>query len=284
MKRTGIIFFAIISLANFAFAQNNKSTQKNAQTPFVLGIVDKIQSVELNETRTLNIYLPEGYSPDSPATYPVIYLLDGSANEDFIHITGVVQFLTMIEAMPKSIIIGIANVDRKRDFTFPTSVVKDKNDYPTTGSSAKFMAFIEKELQPFIQKKYKTNNSKTLIGQSLGGLFATEVLLEKPWLFDNYFIVSPSLWWDNESLLSNASEKLKKYTGSNIHVYISVGSEGKIMESDAKHLAEILQASGKNNLHTDFVPLPDETHLTILHNSIYKGFEILYHKKSAEKN
>lgn len=115
---------------------------------------------------------------DSAITYPLIYLLDGSANEDFVHVAGVVQFLTMIGAIPASIIAGIANVDRKRDFTFATTVSHDKMYYPATGKAAKFMAFIEKELQPFIQKKYKTNTVTTIIGQSLGGLFATEVLLK----------------------------------------------------------------------------------------------------------
>lgn len=104
--------------------------------------------------------------------------MDGSANEDFVHVAGVVQFLTMIGAITASIIAGIANVDRKRDFTFATTIAQDKMYYPATGKAAKFMAFIEKELQPFIQKKYKTNNVTTIIGQSLGGLFATEVLLK----------------------------------------------------------------------------------------------------------
>ena len=133
MKQSAIIFLSFFLFTKTMFGQE----------PFVLGVVDKIQSVELSETRTLNIYLPEKYSPDSSATYPVIYLLDGSANEDFIHVVGIVQFLTMIEKMPKSIIIGIANVDRRRDFTFPTTIAQDKKDYPTTGSSAKFISFIE---------------------------------------------------------------------------------------------------------------------------------------------
>ena len=69
---------------------------------------------------------------------------------------------------------------------------------------------IEKELQPYIETKYKTNNDKTIIGQSLGGLFATEVLLKKPTLFNKYIIISPSLWWDNGSLLNQ---------NSNFHVH-----------------------------------------------------------------
>ncbi|PWS30822.1 alpha/beta hydrolase [Pedobacter paludis] len=248
-----------------------------AQEPFTLGKIEKIQSSVLKESRTLNIYLPEGYAVDSAKTYPVIYLLDGSANEDFIHIVGLVQFLTMIETMPKSIVVGIANVDRKRDFTFPTTIKEDLKDYPTTGKSEKFISFIEKELQPFIQNNYKTNESKTIIGQSLGGLLATEILLKKPQLFDNYMIISPSLWWNNESLLGEAPKYLEQQTKTNLRVYLSVGTEGKVMEGDTRKLAEILKQ--RTNLKLDFLPLPDESHLTILHNSIYKGFGILCQKK-----
>jgi predicted alpha/beta superfamily hydrolase len=265
---TGYLLF----LTSTSFAQI-----QNDSRPFVLGKTEQIHSTVLNETRVLNIYLPDSYSPDSAATYPVIYLLDGSANEDFIHIVGLVQFLTMIEKIPKAIVVGIANVDRKRDFTFPTTVKQDLIDFPTTGKSEKFIAFIEKELQPFIAKKYKTNASKTIIGQSLGGLLATEILLKKPQLFNNYMIISPSLWWNNESLLTDAT-KLIPSIKSDAKIYISVGEEGKQMIDDAKKLADLIQMN--NKLKTTFVPLMQETHLTILHNSAYKGLEIVFSKKN----
>ena len=282
MKFSSLIFSLLLFLINPALAQKDLPTQGINENSFILGIVDKIQSAELGENRVLNIYLPEGYSSDSAITYPVIYLLDGSANEDFIHIGGLVQFLTMIKAMPASIVVGIANIDRRRDFTFPTGIAEDKKNYPTTGSSAKFNAFIEKELQPFVERRYKTNNSKTIIGQSLGGLLATEILLKESGLFNNYIIVSPSLWWNNESLLSDAPKLLENQSANAIKVYISVGTEGKQMEDDAKKLAEILETFGKKNLNISFLSLPNESHLTILHNSVYKGFEILYPKKVEE--
>ncbi len=266
MKKLLLLLFVIISYSNFSFGQAPNNTLN-------IGVVENINSVELSENRTLNIYLPDGYTANDKEEYPVIYLLDGSMNEDFIHIVGVVQFLTMIEKMPKSIVVGIANVDRRRDFTFPTTIEKDKKDYPTTGSSAKFMNFIEKEAQPFIEKNYKVNASKTIIGQSLGGLFATEVLLKKPTLFTNYVIISPSLWWNDESLLAEAPKLLEQPITTKTKVYIAVGTEGKTMENDAKKLAGIL--SKTKNLKTTFEPLPKEDHLTILHNSVYKGLENL---------
>jgi len=278
MKRFINIIWALFLITNGASGQDYKSDQPADPSPFLLGRIDKIPSVVLGETRTLNIYLPEGYSPDSSSLYPVIYLLDGSANEDFIHIVGIVQFLTMIERMPKSIVVGIANVDRRRDFTFPTSVDQDKKAYPTTGGSSNFINFIENELQPYIQKKYKTRHTKIIIGQSLGGLLATEILLKKPYLFDNYLIISPSLWWNKESLLKAAPDLLAKQAPGNIKVYISVGNEEKKMVDDAKQFYAILQTSSKANPNIFFMSLPDENHLTILHNSVYKGFEMIFPK------
>jgi len=274
MTRSTALLALFITLLSYSLSAQNSKSKPAAKTPFALGVIDKIQSAQLSESRTLNIYLPDGYN-DSAASYPVIYLLDGSANEDFVHITGVVQFLVMIGQMPPSIIVGIANVDRRRDFTFPTTIAQDLKDFPTTGHSDKFMLFIEKELQPYIEKNYRTTSRKTIIGQSLGGLLAVEILLKKPELFTDYLIVSPSLWWDNESLLALAPGLLKEHPGKKANIFISVGSEGKIMQGDAAKLLELLNASGDKEMKATLLTLPEEDHLTILHNAAYKGLEAL---------
>lgn len=246
--------------------------------PFVLGVIDTIPSTELGETRTLNLYLPDGYSKDSLANYPVIYLLDGSADEDFIHIAGLVQYANFpwVNLLPKSIVVGIANVDRRRDFTYPTTIEKDKKDFPTTGHSQAFIAFLEKELQPYIQRKYSTNPNKTLLGQSLGGLLATEILYKKPYLFNQYIIVSPSLWWDNESLLATPPAFLKPDFQQKTRVFVAVGQEGKIMEQDARQLVDTLKKA-PNTAKVGFRYFGDEDHATILHLAVYEALK--YFKK-----
>ena len=188
MKHTFFLFYLFMPI--MLNAQKGNDIKQGNRKPFVLGEIREIPSAILLEKRTLNIYLPEGYQPNDTVKYPVIYLLDGSADEDFIHIVGLVQFMNFswVNVLPKSILIGIANVDRKRDFSFPTTVEQDKKDFPTTGGSEKFISFIEQELQPFIEKNYATNKFKTIIGQSFGGLLATEILFKKPTLFNNYSI------------------------------------------------------------------------------------------------
>lgn len=251
------------------------------EKPFVLGTTHTIQSVELAERRKLNIYLPPGYSKDLKASYPVIYLLDGSKDEDFIHIAGLMQFANFpwVNLLPETILVGIGNVDRRRDFSYPTTVENDKKAYPTTGGSAKFIKFIEKELQPFINKKYRTNSHRTIIGQSFGGLLATEILFKKPELFERFIIISPSLWWGNQSLLS---VERKPLSGQH-SVYVAVGKEGKVMEKTARQLHKMLEEKKKGRQKIYFKYLPREDHGTILHRAVYHAFESFMPKKENSK-
>lgn len=277
MKKLFIIFAPLVIFTIQTFAQTDIQT---GEKPFVLGTTETIRSTVLGEERKLNIYLPEGYASDEKVSYPVIYLLDGSADEDFIHIAGLMQFSTFpwVKILPKSILVGIENVDRRRDFTFPTSVEKDKKDFPTTGGSEKFIAFLEKEVQPHIERKYRTSSSKTIIGQSLGGLLATEILFKRSALFTDYIIVSPSLWWDKESLLAVPPAILKSDSSRATRVYVAVGKEGKIMERDARRLVAILKKGSAKNLKVSFQYFAAENHATIFHNAVYKAFEILNQK------
>lgn len=253
----------------------NSFGQQSNSEPLIIGKQEILYSTVLNENRILNIYLPENY--DKTKTYPVIYLLDGTFNEDFIHITGLVQYFNLQFKMPETIVVGIANVDRKRDFTFHTDSEDLKKSYPTTGHSDVFIRFLEQELQPYITKKFNTNNTKFLIGQSLGGLLATEILFKKPELFSHYLIVSPSLWWDNQSLLKQAPDLMSKQSDERRYIYLSVGGkEHIVIQKDSKKLQSIIKKSSKKNTQLLFNFMKEENHGTILHRSIYDAFLNLF--------
>jgi predicted alpha/beta superfamily hydrolase len=284
------IWLSIILLifSTTLFAQ---SKPEGNSKPFILGQIDEIFSKELGENRILNIYLPDGYQKDEKTLYPVIYLLDGSADEDFIHVAGLIQFnnFSWIKRVPKSIIVGIANIDRKRDFTYPTGIDKDLKRYPSSGKSDQFISFIEKELQPYINQKFRTNESKMIIGQSLGALLATEILFKKPLLFNKYIIMSPSLWWDNGSLLNSSSELFQENFLQKTAVYIGVGKEGlapsdipHVMEVDANLLAEKIKGTKSKNVQVYFDYLPQEDHATITHQAVFNALRLLYPLKPAE--
>ena len=270
MKRvaSGLCLLLLLAGSHSLFSQSPVST------PLTLGEQWTLESEILGESRILNVMLPHGFHPDS--AYPLIYVLDGSLHEDIIHLAGLVQFFRLQFQMPPAILIGIANVDRQRDFTFPSSLPELQEKYPTTGHSEAFIHFLAEEVKPFIRQQYRGNGAEYLIGQSLGGLLATEILLTKPELFTHYFIISPSVWWDNESLLDRAPALLaeqKQQPGR--FVYLSVGKqEHPIMKRGARKLRGLLEKHSTPELH--FLLMKEENHATILHRSIYEGLLLLY--------
>jgi uncharacterized protein len=265
-----VLFILLLVLTGTAVAQTKAK-------PFVFGEVQEITSTVLGQKRTINVYLPDGYSDTTK--YPVIYVLDGSANEDFPHIAGLAQFMNMYALLPPSIVVGIANVDRKHDFTFPTTSDSDKVWVPNSGGSAAFMDFIEKELQPFVERQYPCNGTRTIIGQSLGGLLATEVLFKRPHLFDQYIIVSPSLWWDNGSLAGLAEDWAKANGASSKRMFIAMGKDDDWSRPQVDAVVAALKKQVGKPLAWWYVPFAEETHMTILHRAVYKAFEVLNTKK-----
>ncbi len=270
--------YLLLCICTFLACTLLSAQEKNIQKkPITIGESVTFPSTILKQDRILNIYLPESYTIEKTGNYPVIYLLDGSMNEDFIHIAGLVQFgsFSWINMVPESIVVGISNIDRKHDFTFPTKNKKDKEEFPTTGGSKDFIDFIEKELQPYIAKNYRITDTKTIIGQSLGGLLAAEILFKKPQLFDNYIIVSPSLWWDDESLLKFTPATFQKQK----FIYIAVGKEGPTMERVAKELYYKLNIEGEKKYTLNFKFLEAQDHGDALHLAAYGAFEAIFKEK-----
>jgi len=244
----------------------------SAQTPVTFGQRYEMHSAVLNEDRILNVLLPSEYTDSTTNSYPVIYLLDGAVNEDFFHVAGLLRYFDDHEMMPPTILVGIANVDRKRDFTYPSSDPRDQRDFPTTGGSAKFIDFLQGELPGFVEKTFRTTNHRTLIGQSLGGLLATEVLLKHPGYFNDYVIVSPSLWWDKEGLYNEMDSLVNALEAFPDRLFASVGEEYPVMVMGTRKLARLMES------HTDatFLPLMDEDHNTILHEALYRALDVWY--------
>jgi uncharacterized protein len=278
-----IVFLFAWILLHCSPLQAQQAADADQQKPLVLGHSVQLFSPELGENRVLNIYLPDGYREGDTTRYPVVYLLDGGMDEDFIHVVGLVQFNTFpwVHRMPPSIVVGIVNVDRRRDFTYPTSIGEDRKSYPSAGHSDRFIAFLERDLQPFVARRFHVNGSRTIIGESLGGLLATEILLKKPMLFQQYVIISPSLWWDNGSLLGLVSGSPLADGHVAVRAYIGVGKEGiwpaqvpHVMEVDANLLADKLAATKKAEVFFDY--LPQESHATIAHPAIFNAFRWLY--------
>jgi predicted alpha/beta superfamily hydrolase len=254
--KNAIILFSFCLLTNLVFSQG-KVSGKN----IVIGKTDSIQSIILGEQRKIWVHVPDGANQK----YPVVYVLDG--NGHFSSVVGMIQQLSTTNGntiCPKMIVVGIPNTDRTRDLT-PTrmdadpAMMLDSAFVKTSGGGENFIAFMEKELIPYIESKYPSAPYKILIGHSLGGLAVMQTFTHHTDLFNAYICIDPSMWWDNQKLLKETQKVLseKKFEGKSLYLGIAntmeegmdVNNIEKDTSSDSKHIRSIfaLQRSFEKN-------------------------------------
>jgi len=193
MKTLVIFILSAACLSGFAQKKDNR---------IVIGTVDTVYSDILKEKRVIYIHIPEG---DKNQRYPVLYVLDGES-----HFQSAVAIVEQISGIiPNMVIIGITNTDRERDLT-PTHVepysLLNPDESKHSGGGENFMAFMEKELIPYVDTHYPTTTYRTISGHSLGGLAVMNAFFNHTSLFNAYVAIDPSLWWDHERWI-------KKYEG-----------------------------------------------------------------------
>lgn len=243
--------------------------------PLVIGETFTIDSKVLSETRRINVYMPPGYSEAAASRFPVLYMPDGGMAEDFLHVAGLVQVSVGNGTMRPFLLVGIENTERRRDMTGPTENEEDKKIAPRVGGSAAFRRFIREELMPRVKERYRTTPETAIVGESLAGLFVVETLLLEPDLFDTYIAFDPSLWWNRETLVRGAGERLRARPGLKKELYFASSDEKGIIEP-AQRFAEVLGKSAPAGVHWHYEKMPEETHGTIYHPAALRAFRALF--------
>lgn len=222
----------------------------------------KIESIQVGETRNINVWTPPEYKTNT-APLPVMYMADGGIiEEDFPHVANTLAKLIKAKSIPPMILVGIANTQRRRDLTGPTEIEEDKAIAPIVGGSEKFRAFIKEELFPEINKRYRTTNEKSIIGESLSGLFVVETFFLEPDMFDNYIAFDPSLWWNNHYLVRTAKDHLAKFSNAEKRIWFA-GSSAEDISIYTNDLAELFKSGNYPNIKWTYSPEPKEQHNTI---------------------
>lgn len=256
-------------------------------TPFN---IPRSNVVEITDTNTQRVYplfikLPKSYSKNNDKTYPVIYLTD--AWYSFQIVSGATRYPMNVNKMEEAIIVGISyakgskgDASRIRDYTPSVSRSWKKE----TGGAQQHMVFIENDVIKYIEGNYRTKPSdRTFIGNSLGGLFGTYILLTNPSLFNNYILGSPSYWFDDKFIFQ--LEKTVKTKKINANVFIAVGEKESIafessynMVEDAQAFYLTLLAWNQPKLNVKFMIIPEANHQTAFPTTAIQGLHWIYSK------
>ncbi len=239
-----------------------------------------VHSSILSEERTIWVRAPRAYDRDK-APYPVLYLMDGPAHINEIGST--VDFLAQNNRMPPVIVVGIANTDRTRDLT-PTHWDAKRPDgtvnaNPTSGGGDHFLDFIQKELMPEVEKRYRASCYRIFAGHSLGGLMVIHTLITRPELFQAYIAVSPSLQWDDQRTLHQAQQFFAAHPELKKALFFSLGNEGNTpnpMGDGFEQLQKTLTAKAPKDFHWDSERYRDEDHGSTVLRAHYAGLRTVF--------
>jgi predicted alpha/beta superfamily hydrolase len=182
----------------------------------------------LSTPRDIIVYLPPGYS--AAARYPVFYLQDGQnlfdpatafggqdwradLTADELILSGVIEPILMV---------GVYNtgVRRLSEYT-PTRDPRRRKG----GKGGRYAQMLARELKPFIEQEYRAKKSAAdtaVGGSSLGALVSLEAGLLYPRVFGKLAVMSPSVWWDQRSIL----EMVRVYEApTRPRVWLDTGTE-----------------------------------------------------------
>jgi predicted alpha/beta superfamily hydrolase len=168
----------------------------------------------LPSRRDVTVWLPEAYLAEPERRFPVFYLHDGQNVFDgrtaYIadhtwQAAETADALTAEGRMEPAILVGVANAGKKRleEYT-PT-----RDATMGGGVGNRYGKLLVEELKPLIDRSFRTLTDAAntgLGGSSLGGLISLALGLEYPQVFGKLAVLSPSVWWNQRSLLNLVSD------------------------------------------------------------------------------
>lgn len=245
----------------------------------VIGTKHSLRSNILNEDRKYWISLPDSYNDkeSSYKRYPVLIVLDG--NLHFKPIAGMVNYMSAdiyrSWEIPEMIVVAIQNVDRRRDYT-PDKIITVREN--NTGGGDSFLSFLEDELLPELDQKYRTEPYRILFGHSLGGLLATHAYMKDKTLFNSFIAVDPSFGtWDSDTM----DKKLDSLTEQSFErfIYIATANWGKrnIRNRDRHvRLYEALNSKCKGELPAKLDYFENEDHNSVPIIAFHNGISAIF--------
>ena len=200
--------------------------------------------------RCVSVYLPEAYFSDPDRRFPVFYLHDGQNLFDDLtayvpghswraHTTA--DRLTESSEIEPVILVGVANTGLRRMAEYTPT-----RDFKLGGGEARSYArLLIEELKPQIDRAYRTQPGPATTavgGSSLGGLVSLFLGFEYPEVFGEIAVMSPSIWWNNRSILSFVEAP---FTRPNLRIWLDMGmAEGAKHLRDTDHLFRLLKRKG----------------------------------------
>jgi predicted alpha/beta superfamily hydrolase len=246
--------------------------------------------------------VPPPLPSDRPA--PVVVVLDPFLTLDVVVGWSNVYGLYSEGVIPPPVVVGIGHPTddeprfmalRNRDLTPTPVTVREWRPPLGAGQGPKFLRAIASEVMPFVEANFAVTGDRSVIGWSLGGLFALYALFHEPRIFSRYLIVSPSLWWEDRLPLVWEKQWAASARDLRARVFMAVGAReeapggGWLSEDFSDEIiawfrqvtnfrvfARRLKSRAYPGLDFESVVFPDEYHMTVYPAAVARGLVRLF--------
>jgi predicted alpha/beta superfamily hydrolase len=252
--------------------------------PIVVGSIHRIKSTVYGDEQVLTVRLPRGYGDSPGRAYPVLFSVDGGADQDFELLAGIAAEAEFSTSFEPFILIGVKTKQRSKQLTPDLKRLRlaqlkaSFGDQMVPGGAAKFREYLAQEVMPWVKKRYRTERT-IVTAASLGGLFVLDTFLERPEMFDDYIALTPSVWWDDGRIVDEAANKLRSHAPSGRRLYLTMGDEGVGNRTGTwlSTLVKALETNAPQGLKWAFVDRSDsEEHRTMALVSWLDAMRTLY--------
>ncbi len=217
--------------------------------------------------RCVGVYLPIAYETEPERAFPVFYLHDGQNlfDDRTAYVPGhswkahsTADRLAESGEIEPVILVGVANTGLRRMAEYTPT-----RDFKLAGGEGhSYGRLLIEELKPLIDSCYRTRreaDATAIGGSSLGGLISLFLAFEHPEVFGKVAAISPSIWWNNRSILSFI-ESPEPPTG--IRIWLDMGtSEGAKHLRDTDYLFRVLKRRGwREDIDLAYRRVPDGVH------------------------
>lgn len=227
---------------------------------------ETIESSKLGESRELKILLPRGYSKDDAKKYPLIIVLDGDYL--FEPVAGDVDYYSYWEDIPDAIVVGVNQVDKR----FDDCMYSEQNSLPIE-KGADFFEFLGMELIPYLNKNYKTENFRVIVGHGETANFINYYLLKENPVFQAYMVLSPDLAPQMNAYLTERFKTLQ----SKIFYYLATSdNDVKSINEKTVALNTSITAIDNKNLLYNFDNFEGPSHYSMPAHAIPKALESIF--------
>jgi len=143
------------------------------------------------------------------------------------------------------------------------------------GGGNKFLEFIETEVIPLVEAKYRTQPYRIFAGHSLGGLAVVYSFVSRPDLFNAYIAASPVLRYDKNYVIKEAEKRFKQKRKWNKIMFLAIGDEPQYVRGFRK-FESLLKRKRPKAFDYEFKEFPEENHASVVLRSYYWGLRKIY--------